>query len=164
MSKLRSFVILFIAFLSSFAFHKFPSPKNFTIQKLAPGVWAAIHNDNGGHAISNAGIVDLGESTLVFDAFINPQAAAELKLVAEQLTKHKVSFVVNSHFHDDHIRGTEAFVPGAMVVSTEWTKNEIAKTEPGEQAWAKKNTSAQLLKARQQLKSASADEKEEAVM
>ena len=92
---------------------------NFSIKQLAPGVWAALQNDKGGHAISNAGIIDLGNKTLVFDAFINPDAAIELRQVAEQLTKHKVSFVVNSHFHDDHIRGTEAFVPGALVISTE---------------------------------------------
>lgn len=137
---------------------------NFSIKQLAPGVWAALQNDKGGHAISNAGIVDLGNKTLVFDAFINPDAAIELRQVAEQLTKHKVSFVVNSHFHDDHIRGTQAFVPGALVISTEWTKNEIQKTEPDEQAWAKKNISARLDKARQQLQSASPEEKEEAAM
>ena len=138
--------------------------KNFSIKQLAPGIWAAIQNDKGGHAISNAGIIDLGNKTLVFDAFINPDAAIELKQIAEQLTKHKVSFVVNSHFHDDHIRGTEVFLPSALVISTEWTRNEIQKTEPDEQAWAKKNTSTQLDKARRQLQAAKSDEKEEAAM
>jgi len=138
--------------------------RNFSVRQLAPGVWAAIQNDKGGYAISNAGIIDLGNKTLVFDAFINPDAAIELREAAEQLTKHKVSFLVNSHFHDDHIRGTQAFVPGAFVISTEWTKNEIQKVEPDEQAWAKKNISARVDMARQQLKSASTDQKEEATM
>jgi glyoxylase-like metal-dependent hydrolase (beta-lactamase superfamily II) len=141
-----------------------PASRNFSLKQLAPGVWTALQNDKGGHAISNAGIIDLGNKTLVFDAFINPDAAIELKQAAEQLTKHKVAFVVNSHFHDDHIRGTQVFVPGALVISTEWTKNEIQKTEPGEQAWAKKNISTRLDKARQQLQEASTDEKEEAAM
>jgi hypothetical protein len=39
-----------------------------------------IQNDKGGHAICNAGIIDLGNKTLVFDAFINPDAAIELRL------------------------------------------------------------------------------------
>jgi glyoxylase-like metal-dependent hydrolase (beta-lactamase superfamily II) len=42
----------------------------------------------------------------VFDAFMNPDAAGELKQTAQQLTKHPVSFVINSHYHDDHIRET----------------------------------------------------------
>ncbi|HET9826717.1 MAG TPA: MBL fold metallo-hydrolase, partial [Chitinophagaceae bacterium] len=112
-----------------------PPAKDFFIRQLAPGIWVALQNDKGGHAISNAGIVDLGDKTLVFDAFINPDAASELRQVAEQLTKHRVFFVVNSHFHDDHIRGNQAFVPGAMIISTEWTKNQIRITEPGEQDW-----------------------------
>jgi len=138
--------------------------KNFFIQQLAPGVWAAIQNDNGGHAISNAGIVDLGNKTLVFDAFINPDAANELKQTAEQLTQHPVSFLINSHYHDDHIRGNQAFVPGASIISTEWTKNEIQKAEPEEQAWARKNIGASLEKAKQKLNSATGDEKKEAIM
>src|SRR5262245_11988679 len=103
--------------------------KHFSLQQLAPGVWAAIQNDKGGHAISNAGIIDLGNKTLVFDAFMNPDAATELKQTAEQLTKHPVSFVINSHYHDDHIRGNQVFVPGASIISTEWTKDEMKKVE-----------------------------------
>jgi len=131
---------------------------------LAPGVWAAIQNDKGGHAISNAGIIDLGEKTLVFDAFINPDAAAELKLVAEDLTKHRVSFVINSHFHDDHIRGNQAFVPGASIISTEWTRKEMERVEPEEREWARKNIAAQIEKAKKSVQRATGEEREEEVM
>ena len=79
--------------------------ENFTVQQLAPGVWAAIHNDQYGKAICNAGIVDLGDKTLVFDPFMTPQAAKELRLLAEELTNRPVTMVVNSHYHNDHIRG-----------------------------------------------------------
>jgi glyoxylase-like metal-dependent hydrolase (beta-lactamase superfamily II) len=138
--------------------------KNFFIQQLAPGIWAAIQNDSGGHAISNAGIVDLGNKTLVFDAFINPDAALELKQTAEKLTGHAVSFVINSHFHDDHIRGNQAFGADVSIISTEWTKNEMQRVEPGERDWARKHIKERIEKAKQQLKTASADEREEARM
>ncbi|MFI5185959.1 MAG: MBL fold metallo-hydrolase [Chitinophagales bacterium] len=161
---IRSVVLIGILFLLAAGFHQPPPSKNFSIQQLAPGVWAAIQNDKGGHAISNAGIVDLGDRTLVFDAFINPDAAAELKQAAEQLTKHPVSFVINSHFHDDHIRGDQAFVPGASIISTEWTRNEMEKAEPEEREWARKNIKKQIEKAQQRLQVAKADEKEEDIM
>ncbi|MCZ2459908.1 MAG: MBL fold metallo-hydrolase [Chitinophagales bacterium] len=151
-----------VLLFQSFQKEKITPEKDFDIQQLAPGVWAVIHNEQGGRAICNAGIVDLGNKTLVFDAFINQNAAAELKKKAEQLTGRPVSFVINSHFHDDHIRGNQSFIPGASIISTEWTKNKIQETEPGEQEWAKKNTATQLKKSMEQLASAPENEKNEA--
>ena len=163
MRKLYLATALSVAFMIGFRKPQTGS-KNFSVQQLAPGVWAAIQNDKGGHAISNAGIIDLGNKTLVFDAFMNPDAGSELKRTAEQLTKHPVSFVINSHYHDDHIRGNQVFVPGASIISTEWTKNEMRKAEAEEQEWLRKNIGKSLEKAKQQLRSATANEKEEAVM
>jgi len=141
-----------------------PSPKNFVVHRLAPGIWAAIQNDKGGHAISNAGIVDLGDKTLVFDAFMNPDAAMELNITAKQLTGHPVAFVVNSHYHDDHIRGNQVFVPGATIISTEWTRNEISKAEPEEQKWLKTHIKQQVENAREEFRRAKPAEKDEDLM
>jgi cyclase len=163
MRKLYLGAALSVVFVAGFRTQQ-PGAKNFFLQPLAPGVWAAIQNDKGGHAISNAGIIDLGNKTLVFDAFMNPDAASELKRTAEQLTKHPVSFVINSHYHDDHIRGNQVFAPGASIISTEWTKNEMKKAEAEEQEWLRKNIGKSLEKAKQELRSATGDEKEEALM
>lgn len=161
---LKTYLATAFLIVCVFGFRQPAPPPDFFIKQLAPGVWVALQNDKGGHAISNAGIIDLGNKTLVFDAFISPDAAHELKQTAEQLTKHPVSFVVNSHFHDDHVRGNQAFSPGTAIISTEWTKNQMRITEPGEQDWARKNISARIEKAKRQLQSASPGEKEEAVM
>ncbi|RMF58742.1 MAG: MBL fold metallo-hydrolase, partial [Calditrichaeota bacterium] len=91
--------------------------------------YAAIHKP-GGYAICNAGIVDLGEKTLIFDPFISPEAARDLLRAAEALTSHPVAYVVNSHFHNDHIRGNQVFSPPATVISTTRTRELIAQHEP----------------------------------
>ena len=62
-----------------------PDSRHFRLEQLAEGVYAAIHIEGGG-AIGNAGIVDLGDRTLVFDAFLAPQPAADLRTAAEALT------------------------------------------------------------------------------
>ena len=124
------------------------SIENFTIQPLGPGVWAAIQNDQFGKAICNAGIVDLGDRTLVFDPFMTPEAARELQVVAEQLTGRPVSLVVNSHYHNDHIRGNQVFAAEANIISTAWTREQIAKSEPEEQEWEKRHAPALLKAAR----------------
>jgi len=90
--------------------------KHFKIQELQPGVFAAIATD-GGWAVANAGIVDLGDHTLVFDAFSNHIAAADLNRAAEALTRRKVDYVVVGHAHRDHYKGTQAF-EHATIVST----------------------------------------------
>ncbi len=50
--------------------------RHFNLEQLADGVYAAIHAEEG-WAICNAGIIDLGDRTLVFDSFMSPQAAID---------------------------------------------------------------------------------------
>ena len=121
-------------------------PVNFTLHEIAAGVWAAIQNDQYGKAICNAGIIDLGDKTVVFDPFMNPSAARELRAMAEHLTKRPVSVVINSHFHNDHIRGNQVFADDANIISTRFTRDEIARVEPEEQAWEARHAPT-LLKA-----------------
>jgi cyclase len=96
-----------------------PESRHFAVERVADGVFAAIVNPMGG-AMSNAGIVDLGDKTLVFDTFMTPQAAEDLRRAAEQLIGRPVTFVVNSHWHDDHVRGNQAF-ESVEIVATDQT-------------------------------------------
>lgn len=110
---------------------------HFTLFELVPGVFAAIHKEGGG-AIGNAGIIDLGDKTMVFDTFISPFAAQDLKVAAEKLIAKPVSIVVNSHYHNDHIRGNQVFEE-TEIISTEVTL-ELIKTEGREEfAWDNEN-------------------------
>jgi cyclase len=68
---------------------------------LAEGVFAAIATETGA-AFSNAGLIDLGNKTIIFDAFENTQAAADLLQASIQFTQRKPAVVIISHFHPDH--------------------------------------------------------------
>ena len=72
--------------------------------------------------MSNAGIVDLGGQTLVWDTGTSPRAAIELKRVAEELTGRTVGLVVNSHHHLDHSLGNQVFA-GSSIFSTQKTRD-----------------------------------------
>ncbi len=98
--------------------------RHFMIEKLAGGVFAAIHSI-GGWAIGNAGIIDLGDKTLIFDAFQTPQAAKDLVNAAVYLTRRPPKLVINSHYHDDHIWGNQAFGAEVDIISTAKTRNLI---------------------------------------
>ena len=140
---------------------KINTSENFTIEQLAPNVWAAIHNDNYGKAICNAAIVDLGDKTVVFDPFMTPSAAIELRDIARQLTKRDYAYVVNSHYHNDHIRGNQAFLPNATIISTVSTRDQIERNEPGEQEWEKKHAPTLLAAIRKRMANANETERAE---
>ena len=95
----------------------------FTLKKMADGVFAAIAKPGTG-AWSNAGFIDLGTELLVFDAFNTPAAAKELKKQAEKLTGKKVKYLVNSHYHGDHVFGNQVFKE-QVIISTELTRDWI---------------------------------------
>jgi cyclase len=104
-----------------------PVSKHFRLQQLADGVYAAIHID-GGAAIGNAGIVDLGDRTLVYDTLFTPQAGKDLRIAAEALAGRPVNVIIDSHWHNDHIWGNQAFSAATDIVSSEETRRMIIAT------------------------------------
>jgi cyclase len=88
------------------------------------GVHAAIAKPDRG-AIGNAAVVDLGEETLVIDTHVSPAAARELRAAAEELGGRPVSWVVNTHWHGDHVLGNSEFA-NVTIVSTTRTRELIA--------------------------------------
>ncbi|MBK9603009.1 MAG: MBL fold metallo-hydrolase [Anaerolineales bacterium] len=106
-----------------------PQSEHFTYHELAEGVWAAIVITTG-LAASNSGIVDLGDRTLIFDTTFSPASAAELRNVAESLTGRPVDYVLNSHWHQDHVFGNAAFAPETEIYATARTSELIAEKIP----------------------------------
>ncbi|MDH5402305.1 MAG: MBL fold metallo-hydrolase [Candidatus Heimdallarchaeota archaeon] len=100
---------------------------NFTIEFVKPGIWAVIAKV-GGVAVSNSGIVDLGDKTILFDTFMSPLAAKELVEKAKDLTNNEKFLIVNSHWHWDHNRGNQVFHPTFEIISTTKTR-EIMESD-----------------------------------
>ncbi|MCH7586833.1 MAG: MBL fold metallo-hydrolase [Chloroflexi bacterium] len=132
------------------------SSRHFRVEQLADGVFALIHKE-GGWAIANAGIIDLGESTLVFDTFITVEAGTDLRYAAQELTGNAVSIVINSHFHNDHIWGNQAFDTQTTIISSTETRANIATKGQDEVAQYKEYSPVRLKELRAQIE----DEKDE---
>lgn len=136
--------------------------RHFTLRQLADGVYAAIHQERG-WAVSNAGLVDLGGETLVFDTFMTPAAAQELRQVAEELMQQPVTYVVNSHYHNDHIWGNQVF-KGATFISTTQTRQLILTDGKEEWEYYRDNCEPQLQKYRQLMEAESEPEKKRNIL
>jgi len=138
--------------------------RHFTIQELTGGVYAAIAT-RGGAAISNSGIIDLGDSTLIFDTFLTPQAAKDLRRAAMERTGRDPEIIVNSHYHNDHIWGNQVFSSQAMLISTTQTRQLIETEGKSELEWELANSAKSLEKFSRQYAEANNDgERNEALL
>jgi cyclase len=135
----------------------------FRIEPLAEGVYAAIVTDEV-LALGNAGIVSLGSETLIFDTFLTPRAAQDLRAAAEQLTRQPVGWVVNSHWHGDHVLGNQVFAPPAAVISTSKTRQLVAKGVPAQIETAQRQLPEQIQTLREQAESESDPAKRQAML
>lgn len=115
---------------------------HFRTTRIARGARAAIAED-GGYALCNAGLIDLGGLTVVFDSMLTPMAGSLLAREARRCTGRGADFVVNSHWHGDHIRGNASLRP-ARVVSTEKTRDLISSLGPEQWADDRKSMGAAL--------------------
>ena len=104
---------------------KLPISDHFELHQITAGVYAAIAVE-GGAAYSNAGIIDLGDRTLIFDTFDTPIAAEDLKSAAEHLTGRPVSSIIISHAHDDHWSGNQVFAHHTPIIATHITHAEMS--------------------------------------
>lgn len=101
---------------------------NFELVKLTDGVFACIHKF-GGKAICNAGIIDNGNETLVFDTFLSPDVAEEIHTIVEFYGLSPIRYVVNSHAHNDHVRGNQVFSEDVDIISTRKTTELMKEWE-----------------------------------
>jgi glyoxylase-like metal-dependent hydrolase (beta-lactamase superfamily II) len=85
-------------------------------EPVADGVFASIAEE-GDFAVGNAGFVDLGGETIVFDTHNTPTAGRRLREAAEAQAPART--VVLSHWHGDHVCGSGVF--DAHVVATDRT-------------------------------------------
>ena len=103
-----------------------PHLRSIRLEAIADGVYAAISVPGEG-SLGNAGIVDLGDETLIFDTLKTPAAAEELRHAAEELTGRPTTWVVNSHWHDDHVAGNQVFQASARAfIATKRTRELMA--------------------------------------
>ncbi len=92
----------------------------YRITEVRPGIWHAV-GTGAMNVGANASIVDLGESLLVVDSHITPAAAWVLVEELGAVTPKPVRYVVNTHFHFDHIHGNQIFGDEVEILGHETT-------------------------------------------
>jgi cyclase len=131
---MRSALLIFILVLEGFplAAQQPPAPSHFRLVSVGEKAFAAIAKEGDRSAVGNAGFVAGSTGVLVVDAFATEEAARELLAEIRKTTAAPVRWVVNTHYHYDHLGGDAVFRrEGAVVLSHEnvrrWTRTENLK-------------------------------------
>jgi cyclase len=99
------FAVLLFAAPSVFA-----QAEGAEVVKVVEGVYACVRREPPGLMFnSNTVFIVNDEDVVVVDTNISPASARENLEALRRLTKKPVRYVVNTHWHDDHIAGNEVW-------------------------------------------------------
>ena len=99
--------------------------------EAAPGCWyvqglSELGSRDNQNFISNAGFIVTSESVVVIDALGSPRLAERLLAEIARVTPKKVSHVVLTHYHADHIYGLQVFEKaGAQIIAHEGAREYL---------------------------------------
>jgi cyclase len=116
MRFLLGFCLIFLLVCSAASAQVADIALPFSLKRIAPNVWAAI-DDAKGDAGANAGFIIGDGGVAVVDTFENEAAAQALLREIRKLTDLPILFVINTHYHLDHVAGNGVFAKeGAAIV------------------------------------------------
>ena len=134
LSKSNSPWLLGIAAALSFLFAAGPlsGQQERKVTKLADGVYAIEHR--GGPPSGNTTVIIGERQVFVVDSCFLPSAAREDIAQIRQWTDKPVSYLLNTHFHNDHNNGNKTYLdafPSLAIIAQEETKKDMDLIQPG---------------------------------
>lgn len=106
--------------------------ENFEVVKVAEGVYAALRKEPPGLTVNGNSVFIINESdVVVVDTTLTPGSAKEVLAVLRKLTNKPVRYVINTHWHDDHMMGNQVFrdaFPAAEFIAHARTRDYLPTT------------------------------------
>lgn len=112
-------VLLWACIAASNASAQAPSQEWFKVTTVGPNTYAVVDNPAAKQrAWANAGFVVGDDGVIVIDTLTGDDASGAMLAAIRTVTKLPIKFVVNTHYHGDHVAGNRAFVgAGATVLA-----------------------------------------------
>jgi glyoxylase-like metal-dependent hydrolase (beta-lactamase superfamily II) len=91
----------------------------------------------------------------VVDANLTPSSARAVIASIRTITRKPVRYLINTHFHDDHVAGNQAFVaayPGLDIIAHPLTRDDITGAGPTARAQFAKSLPGNVAYARSQMR------------
>jgi glyoxylase-like metal-dependent hydrolase (beta-lactamase superfamily II) len=117
--------VLFAAAAGLVARTQTPAPAAaYRFQQIVPGIYSAI----GTGAInvgSNSAVIVNQDDVLIVDSHISPESGRAMLRELKAITDKPVRFLINTHFHYDHVNGNQAFPPAVDIIGHEFTRRKL---------------------------------------
>ena len=130
---IRLAVLLLLTLSADAAENKFVN-EQYDLQKIADGVYSFIAPESDSGVVqSNCTVIIGDEAVLVVDTGQFPSLAERMVADIQKLTSKPVRYIVNTHWHFDHVWGNAVFrdaYPGVAILSTEFTRELIEEQGP----------------------------------
>ncbi len=97
-----------------------------SVHKIGPDLYAYI-SDNDASANSTFLVSDQG--IFVVDTGLNAQEGRKLLKEIRKVSQAPIRWIVNTHYHPDHRGGNNVVGPDAIVISTAFTRSQLADSE-----------------------------------
>ncbi len=140
----RLLLIVFVAFLTTTTHVSGQTPRKVT--QLADGVYEIEHQDaQDGFASGNTTLIIGTRQVFVVDTCFLPSAAREDIAQIREWTDKPVSFVLYTHFHNDHNLGNRAYMdafPALTIIAHRETKKDMDMFGPGSESREAKETAS----------------------
>lgn len=105
---------------------------DFILDKVADGIYAAIRTEPAGYSfVANSVFIVNDDDVVVVDTGVGPAVAREAIAALKKITAKPVKYVINTHWHDDHMMGNEAYrdaYPGVEFIAHANAKTAIDTT------------------------------------
>ena len=107
----------------------------FTVARVAPGIYATIRSEPAGEAFESNSVFIIGDSgVIVVDAQSNLPATREVLAALRRITRKPVTALILTHWHFDHITGASVYrdsFPGIAIITHTRTQEAIDTGGPG---------------------------------
>ena len=114
MQRLTS-VFLFIGIIGLAATASAQTPIAHRFIQVAPGVYAALGNGTI-ETRDTSGVIVNNDDVFLVDTNITPEATRRLVNDIKTLTDKPIRYVVNTHWHYDHVDGNQIFGPEVSII------------------------------------------------
>ena len=96
----------------------------FTFNRIQEDIYHAV--GTGKLAVGcNASIIINTDDVIVVDSHISPAAGWALVEELKTITPKPIRYVVNTHFHFDHVHGNQVFPPDVEIIGHQFTRDAI---------------------------------------
>jgi glyoxylase-like metal-dependent hydrolase (beta-lactamase superfamily II) len=108
-----------------------PQSADFEVTQVAKGVYAVIAKPG---IASNGAFIVNQDDVVVVDTHLRPSWARETIAEIKKVTDKPVRYVINTHWHRDHVQGNQAYIAafgsGVTIIQQNFARDDQIKNQP----------------------------------